>query len=129
MADIGVRGYGATPEEAFAQAALALTAVVTSVDEVAPREHLEIELGNAGDLELLLVDFLNAVIYEMAVRGMLFGKVEVHLAKEHLKASLWGERVDPARHRPAVEVKGATYTELKVAREGELWAAQCVVDV
>jgi len=45
MADIGVRGYGATPEEAFAQAALALTAVVTSVDEVAPREHLEIELG------------------------------------------------------------------------------------
>jgi SHS2 domain-containing protein len=106
MADIGVRGYGATPEEAFAQAALALTAVVTSVDEVAPREHLEIELGNAGDLELLLVDFLNAVIYEMAVRGMLFGKVEVHLAKEHLKASLWGERVDPARHRPAVEVKG-----------------------
>jgi SHS2 domain-containing protein len=129
MADIGVRGYGATPEEAFAQAALALTAVVTSVDEVAPREHLEIELGNAGDLELLLVDFLNAVIYEMAVRGMLFGKVEVHLAKEYLKASLWGERVDPARHRPAVEVKGATYTELKVAREGELWVAQCVVDV
>jgi SHS2 domain-containing protein len=129
MADIGVRGYGATPEEAFAQAALALTAVVTSVDEVAPREHLEIELGNAGDLELLLVDFLNAVIYEMAVRGLLFGKVEVHLAKEHLKASLWGERVDPARHRPAVEVKGATYTELKVAREGELWVAQCVVDV
>ncbi|MFS8782696.1 archease [Synechococcus sp. R5-16] len=129
MADIGVRGYGATPEEAFAQAALALTAVVTSVDEVAPREHLEIELGNAGDLELLLVDFLNAVIYEMAVRGMLFGKVEVHLAKEHLKASLWGERVDHAKHRPAVEVKGATYTELKVAREGELWVAQCVVDV
>jgi SHS2 domain-containing protein len=129
MADIGVRGYGATPEEAFAQAALALTAVVTSVDEVAPREHLEIELGNAGDLELLLVDFLNAVIYAMAVRGMLFGKVEVHLAKEHLKASLWGERVDPARYRPAVEVKGATYTELKVAREGELWVAQCVVDV
>lgn len=129
MADIGVRGYGATPEEAFAQAALALTAVVTSVDEVAPREHLEIELGNAGDLEMLLVDFLNAVIYEMAVRGMLFGKVEVHLAKEHLKASLWGERVDHAKHRPAVEVKGATYTELKVAREGELWVAQCVVDV
>ncbi|MFS8801854.1 archease [Synechococcus sp. R60.2] len=129
MADIGVRGYGATPEEAFAQAALALTAVVTSVDEVAPREHLEIELGNAGDLELLLVDFLNAVIYEMAARGMLFGKVEVHLAKEHLKASLWGERVDHAKHRPAVEVKGATYTELKVAREGELWVAQCVVDV
>ncbi|ABD00656.1 hypothetical protein SYN65AY6LI_06290 [Synechococcus sp. 65AY6Li] len=129
MADVGVRGYGATPEEAFAQAALALTAVITSVDEVAPRERLEIELENSGDLELLLVDFLNAVIYEMAVRGMLFGKVEVHLAKDHLKASLWGERVDRAKHRPAVEVKGATYTQLKVAQESELWVAQCVVDV
>lgn len=93
MADIGVRGYGATPEEAFAQAALALTAAITSVDEVDPRERLEIELENSGDLELLLVDFLNAVIYEMAVRGMLFGKVEVHLAKDHLKASLWGKEL------------------------------------
>jgi SHS2 domain-containing protein len=129
MADIGVRGYGATPEEAFAQAALALTAVITDLDKVAPAERVEIELENSGDLELLLVDFLNAVIYQMAVRGMLFGKFELHLEKERLKASLWGEPVDRAKHQPAVEVKGATYTELKVAKEGELWVAQCVLDV
>ncbi len=129
MADIGVRGYGATPEEAFAQAALALTAVITDLDKVALTEWIEIELENSGDLEPVLVDFLNAVIYEMAVRGMLFGKVEVHLAEDHLKASLWGERLDRTKHRPAVEVKGATYTQLKVAQEGELWVAQCVVDV
>lgn len=60
------------------------------------------------------------------------GRLKTRLARTRpskRKASLWGERVDPARHRPAVEVKGATYTELKVAREGELWVAQCVVDV
>ncbi len=129
MADIGVRGYGTTPEEAFAQAALALTAVVTEPDKVALAERVEIELENPGDLELLLVDFLNAVVYEMAVKGMLFGKFEVHIGKNRLHASLWGEKVDREKHQPAVEVKGATYTELKVAQEGNLWVAQCVLDV
>jgi len=35
-----------------------------------------------------------------------------------------------ARHQPTVEVKGATYTELKVAQDAlGQWVAQCVVDV
>ena len=46
-----------------------------------------------------------------------------------LEATAWGERVDPQRHHPAVEVKGATYTTLRVAREAGAWVAQTVVDV
>ncbi len=132
MADIGVRGYGRTPAEAFAQAAIALTAVVTDPAKVRPEEKVEIELerDDDGDLELLLVDFLDAVIYEMAVRKMLFGRFEVTIDDYRLKAVLWGEPVDRERHQPAVEVKGATYTELKVARTGDgCWLAQCVLDV
>lgn len=50
--------------------------------------------------------------------------------REHLHGTAWGEPVDPLRHRPTVEVKGATYTGLKVARgEDGLWRAECVVDV
>ena len=75
-ADIGVRGLGASKTEAFEQAALAMTAAVTDLDSVAPREA-----------------------------------------------------VDPARHHPAVEVKGATYTTLRVARDGDAWSAQTVIDV
>ncbi|GAB6067367.1 archease [Methylothermus subterraneus] len=129
MADIGVRGFGATPAEAFAQAALALTAVVTDPQRVAPLERVDIEIAREGDLETLLVDFLNAVVYEMAVRTMVFGKFEVHIEPKRLRASLWGEPVDRAKHQPAVEVKGATYTELKVAKEDGQWVAQCVLDV
>lgn len=129
MADVGVRGYGDTPEEAFAQAALALTAVVTDPDQVALTERVDIELEHDGDLELLLVDFLNAVVYEMAVRSMLFGRFAVRIDNNFLHASLWGEKVDRAKHQPVVEVKGATYTELKVAREDGRWVAQCVLDV
>ena len=66
-ADIGLCGYGATPAEAFEQAALALTAIVTHA-EVKPLTAIEVTC-EAPDLELLFVDWLNAIIYEMAVRG------------------------------------------------------------
>ncbi|MBI3576317.1 MAG: archease [Gammaproteobacteria bacterium] len=128
-ADMGVRGIGPTKDEAFAQAALALTAVIADPAGVAPREAVVIEC-RAPDDELLFADWLNALVYEMATRKMLFSRFEVQLADGALTATAWGERADPARHHPAVEVKGATYTALRVARDanGE-WCAQTVVDV
>lgn len=127
-ADIGVRGHGRTREAAFEQAALAMTAVVTDPDLVEPSEPVSIACA-APDDELLLVDWLNAIVYEMATRGMLFSRFEVELADGALSGCAWGERVDLSRHEPIVEVKGATYTSLSVCHEGGEWIAQCVVDV
>ena len=126
-ADIGVRGFGATPEEAFAQAAQALTAVVTRVP-VEPSSAVEVAC-QAPDLELLFVDWLNAIIYEMAVRRMLFSRFDVRIEDNRLAATLWGEAVDVARHAPACEPKGATYTALRVGEDRDGWSAGCVVDV
>lgn len=126
-ADIGVRGIGASCAEAFEQAALALTAIVTDPAEVRLAEKIELHCA-APDVELLLADWLNAVIYEMATRHMLFGRYEVRLEKDRLDGTAWGEPVQ-ARHQPAVEPKGATYTSLAVRNEDGLWVAQCVVDV
>ncbi|GAB4350842.1 MAG: archease [Gammaproteobacteria bacterium] len=128
-ADIGVRGIGRTPAEAFEQAAMALTGVITDPSTVAGSQHRSLAC-EAPDLEILLVDWLNGVITEMAVEGLLFGRYRVEIEKGRLKADLWGEPVDPARHRPAVEIKGATYTCLKVYEEPPgRWIAQTVVDV
>jgi len=128
-ADIGVRGLGATLEQAFEQAALALTAVIVDPAAVAPKEAIHL-FCEAPDDELLLVDWLNALIYEMVTRNMLFSRFEVHLDEEHLSAQAWGEALETGRHHPAVEVKGATYTALSVARQPDGgWLAQCVVDV
>ena len=128
-ADVGVRGRGATLAEAFEQAALAMTAAITDPERVAAREAVDIAC-EAPDDELLLVDWLNALVYEMATRKLLFSRFEVRLEGRRLAARAWGEPADAARHRPAVEVKGATYTALRVAREADgSWLAQCVVDV
>jgi tRNA nucleotidyltransferase (CCA-adding enzyme) len=128
-ADIGVRGYGASPDEAFVQAALAMTAVVTDPTTVAPAVEVAIAC-EAPDLELLLVDWLNALIYEMATRKMLFGRFTVRIDGNALQGAAWGEAVDRVRHPVVVEVKGATYTALRVAQTpAGLWLAQTVVDV
>ena len=127
-ADVGVRGWGATPAEAFEQAACAMTAVVTRA-EVNPKVAVRVSC-QAPDLELLFVEWLNAIIYEMAVRNMLFGRFSVRIEDDRLEGTLWGEPVDVERHAPACEPKGATYTALKVAKDADSrWSAACIVDV
>ena len=127
-ADVGIRGTGPTLEAAFEQAALALTAVVTDAD-VRPDVHVKVSCA-ATDREMLFVEWLNAIIYEMAVRRMLFGRFTVEIDGNTLTGSLWGETADRKRHAPACEPKGATYTALHVGQltEGG-WAAACIVDV
>lgn len=125
---MGVRGIGPTREQAFEQAALAMTAVIADLAKVAAPEPVEIHC-DAPDDELLLVDWLNALVYEMATRRMLFSRFAVQIDGTRLTATAWGEPMDIARHQPAVEVKGATYTGLRVAQEDGRWIAQTVVDV
>ena len=128
-ADMGIRGIGNTRDEAFEQAALAMTAVIADPATVEPREAVAVQC-EAPDDELLLAAWLNSLVYEMATRKLLFGRFEVHVQDHVLTARAWGELMDIAKHRMAVEIKGATYTALRVAQEsnGE-WIAQCVVDV
>ena len=127
-ADIGIRGYGDTLAEAFAQAAMAMTAVVTDIDLVQATTVINISCS-AADNDTLLYDWLNALIYEMATRKMLFSKFDVTIDDGNLEAKVYGEAIDIERHQPAVEIKGATYSELAVIRQAPQWAAQCVIDV
>jgi len=127
-ADIGVRGLGATKAQAFAQAALAMTAAVTDPEAVRPLERVRVQC-EAPDDELLLAEWLNALVYEMAIRRMLFSRFDVTIEDARLSADAWGEPIDRTRHHPAVEVKGATFTTLRVARHEDGWLAQTVIDV
>ena len=128
-ADIGVRGYGATLGNAFENAAMALSAAITDPAGISQDTSVHIDCS-APDMETLLVDWLNAIVFEMATRGVVFGSYSVSLDGCHLSAEARGEPVDALRHDPAVEVKGATFTALAVRRdESGQWVAQCVIDV
>lgn len=129
VADIGVHGFGPTQADAFEQAALAMTAVAVDPGSVQAVEEIEIECA-APKRELLLADWLNALVFEAGTRGMLFGAFRVEIDGNTLRATASGEPIDIGRHRPAAEVKGATLTALDVSQSPDgLWHARCVVDV
>jgi hypothetical protein len=70
--DLGARGWEATPADAFAQAALAMTAIVTTPGAIRLASSVAITC-EASSLDLLLHKRLKAIVYEMATRGEVFG--------------------------------------------------------
>ena len=132
-ADVGVRGFGGIPAEAFEGAALALFSLLAEARAVRSKVEVQVR-AQAPGLEELLVAFLNELVSVSDVRQLVFGDVQVEIAggpagPYRLTALARGEPFDPRRHDFTVLPKGATFTELRVAREGSRWVAQCVVDV
>jgi tRNA nucleotidyltransferase (CCA-adding enzyme) len=127
-ADMGVRGFGDSKDEAFEQAALAVTAVVADPAAVRPRDEVTFHCEAADD-EALFAAWVNSVVHEMSSRNMLFSRFALRLQEGRLSAQAWGEPVDPARHHPARPVKGANHTALRVVRHAEGWMAQTVVAI
>ncbi len=106
-----------------------MMAVITDPANVTLQSETEIRC-EAPELDLLLLDWLNALVLKMATDNLVFGSFAVSISGPRLHAIARGEPIDVARHQPAVEVKGATLTELSVARGSDgLWRAQCIVDV
>jgi SHS2 domain-containing protein len=128
-ADIGIRGIAPTLAGSFEQAALALTAVITDPAAIKGTEIATISC-TGPDSELLFLDWINELIYQMSAHHLLFGRFAVSIENNVLTATAAGETADQKKHRPAVEIKGATFTELRVYQINEaMWVAQCIVDV
>jgi len=127
-ADIGIRGFGTTLEEAFANAGAALFSVMVDITRVAEREFRGVNVS-ADDREQLLVEWLNALLAVSDIERMVFSRFEVRIEGNRLAGTAWGENLDRTMHNAHVEVKGATYHMLSVRQENGRFVAQCVVDV
>jgi SHS2 domain-containing protein len=114
-ADIGLTAYGKTLAEAFANAAYGMFSIMAELKGVAEKESRQVELHGA-DIETLLFDWLNSLLYYFDVEGLLFKRFDVSLPGGGLKATCYGEKYDPARHQIKLGVKSATYHMLNVDR-------------
>ena len=128
QADIGIKASADSLSSAFEDVALALTAIVTEPKNVDATESVKIECSGENE-ELLLVNWLSSLIYEMDVRKMLFSRFEVRIENLKLSAKMWGEKINQNKHSPAVEPKAVTYNQLSVKSENGKWTIQCVIDV
>ncbi|WP_028840567.1 archease [Thermodesulfobacterium hveragerdense] len=134
-ADIGIRGYGKTLEEAFSNLIKALFSLIgeeVDFNKIAADQRVEIKV-EADFLEELVVIFINKVLSLFALENVFFkefkGKIWESDQRVRLEGTLLGEKYSPEKFGYGVEVKGATFTLAKVERKGDLWIAQCVVDV
>ena len=84
----------------------------------------------APDLELLFVEWLNAIIYEMAVRDMLFGGLPCRSTAGGSTGTLWGEPVDVERARAGLRAEGRNLHGAEGVEDADgTWSAGCIVDV
>jgi SHS2 domain-containing protein len=130
--DMGVRGIGKTVEEAFAEAARAMFSLMANLERVEPKEAIPFKV-EADSLENLFVSFLGELLFLRDVHGMLFRHFELRLKEEGprflLEGVAYGEKFDPRKHEPGIDVKAATYAWVKVEKTDGTWIAQGVVDV
>lgn len=130
--DVTFVARGAGAGALFANAAAALLAVtVEDPAGVRPLRTLELALEEP-DLELLLLRFLDELIYRRDAEGLLLRAERLQVSPgppARLAGALVGEPLDPARHRPGSEVKAATAHGLRVARRDGGWEARVTLDV
>jgi SHS2 domain-containing protein len=128
-ADLGVRVFGRTYEEVFANAAYALFDLLTDLNRV--RQTLSYNLRvEAADREELLVRWLGELLFLSSAQGYLFKKFSIsHLDQTSLQAVAHGETFDPSRHEFKVEIKAVTYHQVEVKEEDGKWEARVIFDI
>lgn len=131
-ADFGVRGIGATIEEAFQECAKAMFSIMVDLQSVEPRESVKVNVSARSEKELLLV-WLNELLYECSAREMVFSEFRVKIRRAgngfELEGTAKGELINQQKHKLKTEVKGASYSGLDVREENGKIVAQCIVDV
>lgn len=128
-ADLGVEVEADTLREVFEGAAEGMFSIMVDTGKVSQSETVEVEL-EAGDLEGLMFDWLNELLFTADSRGMLFSGFRVlSIDEEHLEAEVSGEKLDKGKHPLEGEVKAATYHRLAVERTDGGWFVRVVFDV
>lgn len=128
-ADVGVRAWGPTRAEAFAQAALGVFALIVAPDGVEERENREVR-AQADSLEALLVAWVNECLYVHEIEGFVVRRVTVLGCTDALvNGALHGEAFDTRRHRSGTVVKGATPHRARVEEQSGRHEVSLIVDV
>lgn len=128
-ADVGIIAYGANVEELFSNAALALFSLITELESIEEKLHLNLEVSSE-DRDSLLIEWLNELIYLFDVEHILFNRFNIEsLTHNQLKAACYGENFDPMKHKIKIGVKAATYHMLKLDKSDDGYKAQIILDI
>jgi len=132
-ADVYIRAFGKTMEEAYSNSALAMFEVMTDTDKIGQtkQENVEVE---AEDQYALLYNWLEILLVKFETEGMLYSKFEITDWKEteenfKFKAKIWGEKYDAQKHPQKVGVKAVTYHRMMIIREKDSAVLEFILDI
>jgi len=127
-ADVAIEATGKNLEEAFAEAALAMFEVQTNTKKVKPSISKNVSI-KSEDKKSLLFDWLSRLIYLRDVEKMFFSRFDVKINKLKLDAKIYGEKIDRKKHEIKIEVKGVSYTQMKIEEKPNECKIRVVLDV
>ncbi len=128
-ADIGIIVHGVELPETFGNAAYAMFDILTNIDEVKETGRFDIQVS-ASDVEELLVTWLDELLYRYETERVIFKRFVIEdMDETSLRATAFGEKIDPLRHEIKLEIKSVTYHQLKVEKTDDGWKAQVIFDV
>lgn len=131
-ADIGIRSWGRTVEEAFENGARAMFSVMVNLEDVNPENEINIRV-KAEDLNSLFIEWLNELLAQRDISEMVFSDFAVRISDEDgeifLSGKAKGEFLDTEKHEIRTEVKAATYFGLRSGEEKGFYYFQCVLDI
>ena len=123
-ADRSIEVWAHTPGELFEQAARGLFSLMTDLSQITPLRHHEVIL-DMDDLESILVDWLNELLYWHETRGEIYSEFRVSLERGKLHARFAGRPAEPT----SAVVKAATFHNLLVQQDDAgIWRATIVFD-
>lgn len=131
-ADLGVEAMGKSLEEVFKEGAKGLYNIMVDIDKVDKKEKIEFEV-TGEDLEELLYNFLNELLFYTDVEGIVFNDFDIKIERDdsgyRLKCTAYGEKIDKEKHNIKEEVKAVTYHKMEVKKENGKWKVRYIVDL
>ena len=112
-ADVGIRAFGGTAEELFANAAAGMFSLVVDLETVKPTGEMEVRV-TADDLPGLLVNWLTELLFLHETQRLLFSDFDVRIDGLAVRGRARGETIDKERHELRVAIKAVTYHGLTV---------------
>ncbi len=125
-ADIKIKSYGKTQEMAFENMTLAISEYLSKGEKIKAKVGKKVEV-HGTDLENLLYNFLDELIYLLDAEQFIVAKAEVSLLGNNIKATLYGDSTK--NYKDLDHIKAPTYAEMHVKKTQSGWEFQVVVDV
>jgi len=128
-ADIGIRVKSASLAGLFKSAALAITELSTQKQKNQFLEkHKFVITQKAENVEELFVNWLNELLSLSSAEALIFEDIKINQINEQFVDAI-AIGSDSRNYKTNVEIKAATYHQLKVQKNNSGWQAEVIFDV